>query len=85
MRITAFGDAIVESTKDDMGLVEALQEAGDEIYAVVRADEERSDKFTFEILRNDNGEILVSSDPIFNSHQDARAYLRGWVSDIQRG
>lgn len=77
MRITAFGDAIVESTKDDMGLVEALQETGDEIYAVVRADEEGSDKFTFEILRNDNGEVLISSDPIFNGHQDARAYLRG--------
>lgn len=85
MRTTAFGDVIVESTKDDMGLVEALQEAGDNIHAVVRLDEEGSGKFYFDILRSETAEDIVSSDPIFDSHQDACDYLRGYVSHIQRG
>ena len=84
MRTTMFGDKVIESVDDDLGLVEALQEEGPEnVYAVVRADEEGSGLFDFEVMRNDDGEAIVSSDPIFESQQAARDYLRGWVSDVQ--
>ena len=83
MRKTMFGDQIIESVDDDLGLVEAFQNVGSEIYAVIRADEESTGKFDFEIMENASGETVVSSDPIFGSVLDARAYLRGWVEDVQ--
>ena len=83
MRKTMFGDTVIESTDDDLGLVEAFQMADDAIYAVIRADEEGTGKFNFEVMENESGVTVVSSDPIFGSVLDARAYLRGWVKDIQ--
>ena len=83
MRKTMFGDTVIESAEDDMGLIEALQDAGDDIYAVVRANEDGSGKYDFEIMNNEDGEVIISSDPIFDSQDAAKAYLRGWVSDIQ--
>ncbi len=83
MRTTMFGDTVIESENDDLGLVEALQEAGDDVCAVIRAAEEESGKFDFEIMNNDDGEVIVSSEPIFDSQDDAKKYLRGWVKDIQ--
>ena len=79
MRKTAFGDPIIESKDDDLGLVEALQEAGDEIYAIVRKDEEGSDKFYFEILTNAEGTELVSSEPIFDDEDDVRLPGTAWT------
>lgn len=83
MRRTMFGDTIIEDTNDDLGSVEALWDAGDEIYAVIRLDDEGSGMYGFEVIRNDDGEGIVSSEPIFTTSQDAAGYLHGWVSDIQ--
>lgn len=82
MRTSMFGDTIIESAEDDLGGVEALQEAGSAIYAIVRLDGE-SGLYDFEVMRNDDGEGVVSSDPIFETSQDAAGYLDGWVDDIQ--
>lgn len=78
-----FGDKVIESVDDDLGLVEALQETDGEVYAIIRADEDKSGKFYFDVLMNDDGQEIVTSDPIFDSQDAARAYLKGWVSDIQ--
>jgi len=83
MRKTMFGDQIIESTDDDLGSVEAFQEAGGEIYAVIREDEEGSGMYDFEVMENESGEVVVSSDPIFKTQEEARDYLRQYVSDIQ--
>ena len=83
MRTTMFGDTVIDSTKDDLGLVEDLQEAGDEIYAVIRESEDTPGMYDFEVLQNEDGEMVVSSDPIFDSRDAVRRYLSGWVSDIQ--
>ena len=83
MRTTVFGDMIVESIDDDLGSIEVLQDAGDEIYAVISLDEEGSGMYGFEVLENMTGEGVVSSDPIFETSQDAAGYLSGWVTDIQ--
>ncbi|MEE8372502.1 MAG: hypothetical protein V3R87_02035 [Dehalococcoidia bacterium] len=85
MRTSMFGDPIIESASDDLGLVERLQEAGDEIYAVVTLDRYESGKFYFEIMNNSDGEGIVSSEPIFETFMDAADYLRGFVTDIQAG
>ncbi len=83
MRKTMFNDTIIESVDDDLGLVDAFQDAGDEIYAVIQRDTEDPSKFYFEVMENESGEAVASSDPIFGSVLDTRAYLRGWVKDIQ--
>lgn len=83
MRKTMFGDVIIESADDDLGEVDALQDAGDEIYAAVRPCEEGSGKFSFEVMHNEDGEVIVSSEPIFDSPRAIRAYLQGYVSEIQ--
>ncbi|MEE8372805.1 MAG: hypothetical protein V3R87_03605 [Dehalococcoidia bacterium] len=83
MRQTAFGDVIIESETDDLGSVEALRDAGDEIYAVIRPCEEGSGKFSFEVLHNADGEEIVSSEAIFDSPRAIRAYLQGYVSEVQ--
>lgn len=84
MRETMFSDTIIESVEDDLGSIEAFQDAGsDEIYAIVRLDEEGSGMYEFEVIRNDDGETIVSSDPIFATPNDAANYLHGWVVDIQ--
>ncbi len=86
MRTSVFGDFIVENVNDDLGLVEPLQDAGDDIYAVIRKDvDEGTGKYDFEIMNNANGEPLVASDPIFDSIADAREFLRYFVHDIQEG
>jgi hypothetical protein len=82
MRISMFGDVIIESAEDDLGSVETLQDAGTSIYAIVRLDD-TSGLYDFEVMRNDDGRGVVSSDPIFETSQDAAAYLDGWVEDIQ--
>ncbi len=78
-----FADMIVESTEDDLGSIENLMDAGDEIYAVVRLDEEGSGKYEFEVMYNEDSEVIVSSDPIFDTVHDAANYLKGWVEEIQ--
>ena len=78
-----FGDQIVESSEDDLGSCMALQDAGDEIYAVIRLDEEGSGMYEFAVMHNGDGEGIVSSEPIFATSQDAAGYLNGWVTDIQ--
>lgn len=78
-----FGDTIIENTEDDLGNIEAFQDASGEIYAVIRLDEEGSGMYEFEVMRNDDGEGIVSSDPIFATAQDAVGYLSGWVEEIQ--
>lgn len=83
MRKTMFGDTIIESSEDDLGSVEAFQDAGDEIYAVIRLDEEGSGMYGFEVMRNDDGEGIVSSEPIFATSREAASYLNEWVIDIQ--
>lgn len=83
MRTTAFGDPIIESITDDLGLVERLQDAGEDIYASIQHDRYESGKWYFEISRNADGESIVSSEPIFENPIDARKYLRGFVKDIQ--
>lgn len=83
MRTTVFGDTVIESDKDDMGLVEALQDAGDNVYAVIREPDEETGKYDFEVMKNESGETVVSSDPIFDTQDAARTYLRGWIRDIQ--
>lgn len=87
MRTTLFGEPIVESVDDDMGLIESLQEAGTDIHAIIykEDDSDKGDKFYFEVRGNEDGEVIVASDPIFNTFDMARAYLGGWVSNIQRG
>jgi hypothetical protein len=78
-----FGDTIIEDAGEDMGVVEAFMNAGSEVYAVIRLDEEGSGMYEFEVMRNDDGEGIISSDPIFATSQDAAGYLNGWVTDIQ--
>lgn len=87
MRKTIFGNTIIENITDDLGLVEEFQEAGDDIYAIVRLDEEEpSGKCYFEIMHNEDGEMITSSEPIFDDWDDARQYLKGYgVNDIQDG
>lgn len=81
MRKTMFGDTVIDSKDDDLG--EALVDAGEEIHAVIREDEDEPGKFYFEIMNNDDGEPVASSDPIFQDEQEARDYLNGFISDIQ--
>lgn len=82
MRTNFFGDSIIESESDDLG--DILLEAGDEVYAVVRSNEgEESGKFDFEIMLNESGEIVASSDPIFDNQEAAGDYLRRWITDVQ--
>ncbi len=78
MRRTTFGDFIVESETDDMGNAIMDHEIGD-IYAVVQEDEEVAGKFSFEVLENQNGNQVVSSEAIFASADDALKYLSGWL------
>lgn len=80
MRRTAFGDPVIESTEDDLGLLDDLQDAGEDIYATVSED---AGKFYFEVMHNDDGEGIVSSDPIFDTKEAARDYLQPLVSDVQ--
>lgn len=82
MRTTAFGDTVIESLDDDLGLVEALQES-EGCYALVRADEEGSSHFYFEIMDNESGEPIVTSESIFVDFAAAKGYLKGYVSDVQ--
>lgn len=85
MRETMFGDTIIETIKDDLGLVESLQLAEDEVYAVIRLDEtEGSGLYYFEVMHNEDGDTIASSEPIFATVQDAKDYLKGFVTDIQR-
>lgn len=83
MRTTIFGDMVIEDVKDDMGEVEVLQLAEDEVYAIIRLDDEESGMYFFEVMQNEDGEQLVSSEPIFATIQDAKDYLKGFVTDIQ--
>ena len=85
MRTTTFGDTIIESTEDDLSEVVELGLMGDEVHAVIRLDEEGSGKYDFEVVRNDDGESVVSSDPIFATRQDAATYLDGWVEEVMYG
>lgn len=92
MRKTAFGDTVIESADDDLGEAIMDHEAGT-IYAPIRKDDmgdggpETKGKFFFEIMENESGEEVASSDPIFDDAQAARKYLTGWLpnADIQVG
>lgn len=82
MRKSLFGDWIVESKDDDLG--DALMDAGTEIYAELMEDTASNPgMWAFEVRNNEDGECVVMSDPIFASRQDARAYVRQWVKDVQ--
>ncbi len=83
MRKTIFGDTVIEDVKDDIGEVEALQLAEDEVYAVIGLDEDESGMYFFEVMQNKNGNQIVCSEPIFATIQDAKDYLKGFVTDIQ--
>ena len=82
MRQTMFGDTVIENAKDDLGEAIVDHEAGT-IHAVIREDE--PGKFSFEIMENENGEGVASSDAFFGDINTARTYLRGWLpsADIQ--
>lgn len=83
MRTTTFGGTIIESVDDDLGLVDAMMTyVADEVYATVRLDPD-SYKYDFEVMENVDGEILASSDPIFDSRDAVRRYLTSHVSEIQ--
>jgi len=85
VRTTTFGGTVIERLEDDLGAVEVLEEAGKKnVYAVVRKDEYGSDNlFYFEVMRNDDGEVLVSSDPVFRDKSTIRRYLHDFVSEVQ--
>ena len=85
MRTSYFGDIVIESVEDDLAMIEALQEAGGDIHAVIYADPDGLGKYDFEIKLNGTGEQIVVSDAIFNSAMEARNYLRYFVHDITEG
>ena len=79
MRHTMFGDVVIESTEDDLG----VHIDNDGAYAMISAGDDGI--FFFEIQGNEEGEERGQSDGIFDSVDDARKYLSGWFaySDIQ--
>jgi hypothetical protein len=76
-----FGDPVIESADDDLGLVEELQDAGEDIFATIRQGEEG--KFGFEVCQNETGESVVSSDDVFEDANSARRYLTPFVKEIE--
>jgi len=84
MRHTSFGDPVVDSVEDDIGLLDVLQEADGQVYAIVEEDP-ATGKFAFDIVNNGDGESLVTSDPIFDDKKAVEVYLDGFVEDIQDG
>ena len=81
MRTTAFGDVVIESAEDDLG------------EAFMRLDVDPEDcfgeitevdpgKFAIEVRTNEDGDEVASSDEFFTSVDDARKYLRGWLTSI---
>ena len=84
MRNTAFGDPIIESTADDLGSVLPEDcEGADGIHAIIREDDDVPGKFNFAILTNEDGEEIATSESIFDTADDARSYLKDWITDIQ--
>lgn len=82
MRQTMFGDAIVETLADDIGIYMSDHEIDDEDYHAVLEYEE-GEGFWFDIRRNDDGETVISCDPgVFKSEDEMRRYLAGNVSDV---
>jgi len=76
-----FGDYIVESIEDDIG--EAFITADvdpEQCYARI---DECEDGFDVEIMRSDDGEAIVATDPIFDSVAAARDWAKGWVKDVE--
>ena len=83
MRRTQFGDWIIESTDDDLDTIEAFQEEDGDVYALIYKEGDTSGMFFFDVLRNDDGELVASSDSIFDSQDAAETYLKNWLTDIQ--
>ncbi len=86
MRQSMFGDHIVESQEDDLGV--AFIAAGldpDECYALITpADGE--DGISVEFLGGENGEEVCSTDPEHLKFADmavARLWARSWCEDVQ--
>jgi hypothetical protein len=77
-----FGDVIVETFADDIGIYMSDNEIDDEDYHAVLEFME-GEGFWFEIRRNDDGETVISSDPgLFASEDEMRRYLAGNISDV---
>lgn len=80
MRRTMGFEQVVDSIEDDLANVSGFLDNMDDCYAVILKDDAR---YYFDLLTNEDGEPIVSSDPIFETEQAVRDYLKGWVSDIQ--
>lgn len=81
MRKNMFGDAIIDSKEDDLG----IHIDTDGAYVIVNEPNEDGMHY-FEIMDNIDGEPRGHSDSIFESFEDAKEYLSSWFSgtDIQK-
>lgn len=83
MRINFFGEQIVDNINDD--LFTFLSDKGlfsSEVYAMVLQGEE-SDTYSFEIMSNEEGEVIISSTDIFTSVQQACTFVKPHVSQVE--
>lgn len=83
MRRSTTGDYYAESIDDDIG--EAFMAAElepSECYASIN---QVADGFEVEILGNQDGETIVTSDDgMFPEYEAAFAWAKSWVSDVQK-
>lgn len=82
MRYSAFGDPYVDSLDDDIGTLETLQDASEDIYAVIF---EEGGEWSFEVYDNGSeipGSMVVASDPIFETANHVVDFLIDYVTDI---
>lgn len=88
MRYTTFGDPILESIDDDLSVVLRDYDS-DEIYARVMVDEvlhsDGTPRWCFDVMTNEDGDSVATSESIFTSEKTCRDYLRTWLAakDIQ--
>lgn len=83
MRVSGFGNYIVEDTKDD--LADAFYNAetdANECYASISDGADGG--FVVEIMNNEDGEVVASTDDgLFTDLEAAKTWARSWVSDVQ--
>ncbi len=76
------GEGVIEHLADDLGLFMSDNEIDDEDHHAV-LEQEEGEGFWFEVRRNDDGAVLISSDiGVFKSEDEMRRYLAGNVSDV---